>query len=118
MEIRFDVKKIKNKKQSQEWLWIEFKNAKGEDGWIHGDAHFVAFERNYDFIVVNRKEMVKMLNSGKIRYDLPFVDLAKKAKYRIYKRSGKPEEITQINVKDLKGLESYQLWKKQDAASE
>lgn len=118
MEIRFDVKKIKNKKQSQEWLWIEFKNAKGEDGWIHGDAHFVAFERNYDFIVVNRKEMVKMLNGGKIRYDLPFVDLAKKAKYRIYKRSGKPEEITQINIKDLKGLESYQLWKKQDAASE
>ena len=118
VEIRFDVKKIKNKKQSQEWLWIEFKNAKGEDGWIHGDAHFVAFERNYDFIVVNRKEMVKMLNGGKIRYDLPFVDLAKKAKYRIYKRSGKPEEITQINVKDLKSLESYQLWKKQDAASE
>jgi len=118
MEIRFDVKKIKNKKQSQEWLWIEFKNAKGEDGWIHGDAHFVAFERNYDFIVVNRKEMVKMLNSGKIRYDLPFVDLAKKAKYRIYKRSGKPEEITQINVKDLKDLKSYQVWKKQDAASE
>lgn len=118
LEIRFDVKKIKNKKQSQEWLWIEFKNAKGEDGWIHGDAHFVAFERNYDFVVVNRKEMVKMLNGGKIRYDLPFVGLAKKAKYRIYKRSGKPEEITQINVKDLKTLESYQVWKKQDAASE
>ena len=65
VEIRFDVKKIKNKKQSQEWLWIEFKNAKGEDGWIHGDAHFVAFERNYDFVVVNRKEMVKMLNGWK-----------------------------------------------------
>ena len=47
LEIRFDVKKIKNKKQSQEWLWIEFKNAKGEDGWIHGDAHFVAFERMF-----------------------------------------------------------------------
>lgn len=118
IDILFDVKKIKNKKQSQEWLWIEFKNAEGKDGWIHGDAQFVAFERNYDFVVVNRKEMVKMLNSGKIRYDLPFVTLAKKAKYRIYKRSGKLEEITQINVKDLKSLESCQVWKKQDAASE
>jgi len=118
INILFDVKKIKNKKQNQEWLWLEFKNASGEAGWIHGDAHFIAFERDYDFIVVNRKEMIKMLNNGKIRYDLPFVALAKKAKYRIYKRSGKPEEITQINVKDLKGLESYQLWKKQDAASE
>jgi len=118
IDIRFDVKKLKNKKQSQDWLWIEFKNSLGEDGWIHGHAHFIAFERVYDFIVVNRKELVNFLNSGKVRYDLPFVDLAKRAKYRIYKRSGKPEEITQINVKDLKGLKSYQLWKKQDAASE
>jgi hypothetical protein len=118
IEIRFDVKKLKNKKQSQDWLWIEFKNAKGERGWVHGDAQFVAFERKYDFIVVNRKELVQMLSNGKIRYDLPFVSLAKKAKYRVYKRGGKPEEITQIHIKDLKLLESFQCWKKQDAASE
>ena len=118
IEIRFDVKKIKNKKQSQEWLWVEFKNSLGEDGWIHGDSHFVAFERQYDFIVVNRKELVGMLNNGTVRYDLPFVKLAKRAKYRIYKRDGKKEEITQINIKDLQKLESYQLWEKRDAASD
>ena len=118
IEIRFDVKKMKNKKQSQEWLWVEFKNSLGEDGWIHGDAHFVAFERKYDFIVVNRKELVAMLNNNTVRYDLPFVKLAKRAKYRIYKRDGKKEEITQINIKDLKKLESYQLWEKRDAASD
>ena len=116
LEIRFDVKKIKNKKQSQEWLWIEFKNAQGKQGWVHGDAHFVAFERNYDFIVVNRKELLNFLNSGKkIRYDLPFVTLAKKAKYRIYKRPGKKEEITQIHIKDLKTFESFKIWKKENA---
>lgn len=116
IEIRFDLKKIKNKKQSQEWLWIEFKNSKGKQGWVHGDAHFVAFERNYDFIVVNRKELLNFLNSGKkIRYDLPFVTLAKKAKYRIYKRPGKKEEITQIHIKDLKTFESFQIWKKENA---
>lgn len=119
INILFDVKKVKNKKQSQEWLWIEFKNSQGKRGWIYGDAHFVAFERNYDFLVVNRKELLAMLNSGnKIRYDLPFVTLAKKAKYRIYKRSGKPEEITQINIKDLKSLESFQVWKKENAESD
>ena len=118
IEIRFDVKKIKNKKQSQEWLWVEFKNSLGEDGWIHGDAHFVAFERKYDFVVVNRKELVSMLNNNTVRYDLPFVKLAKRAKYRIYKRDGKREEITQINIKDLQKLESYQLWEKRDAASD
>ena len=119
MQIRFDVKKIKNKKQSQDWLWVEFKNAQGEDGWIHGESHFVAFERTYDFIVVNRKELLTMLSDGKkIRYDLPFVNLAKRAKYRIYKRAGTKEEITQISVKDLKKLKSYQLWEKKDAGAE
>mgnify|MGYP001596922280 CR=1 FL=1 len=118
ISLKFDVKKIKNKKQNQEWLWVEFKNSLGNNGWVHGDAHFVAFERNYDFIIVNRKELLEWLGSSKkIRYDLPFVNLAKKAKYRIYKRSGKKEEITQINAKDLESLKSYQLWKKQDAAS-
>lgn len=119
IDLRFDVKKIKNKKQNQDWLWIEFKNADGEPGWIHGDSHFVVFERNYDFIVVNRKELLAMLSDGKkIRYDLPFVNLAKKAKYRIYKRGGKKEEITQIHVKDLKTLKSYNVWLKKDAESE
>ena len=72
INLRFDVKKIKNLKQSQDWMWIEFKNS----------------------------------------------NLAKKAKYRIYKRAGKKEEITQINIKDIKDLESCQIWLKKDAASE
>lgn len=116
--LRFDVKKSKNKKQNEDWLWIEFKNSNGENGWIHGDAHFVAFQRHYDFIIVNRKELVSWLgSSSKIRYDLPFVNLAKRAKYRIYKRSDKHEQITQIHVDDLKKLKSFQLWKKEDAIS-
>jgi len=33
-------------------------------------------------------------------------------KYRIYKRAGKKEETSQVNVQDLKKLKSFQLWKK------
>tara|TARA_B100000242_G_C42853528_1_gene396268 strand:+ start:46 stop:552 length:507 start_codon:yes stop_codon:yes gene_type:complete len=116
--LRFDVKKSKNKKQNEDWLWIEFKNAQGESGWVHGDAHFVAFQRHEDFIIVNRKELVEWLgSSSKIRYDLPFVNLAKRAKYRIYQRNSKHEQITQIHINDLKQLKSFQLWKKKDAIS-
>ncbi len=116
--LRFDVKKSKNKKQNEDWLWIEFKNAQGESGWVHGDAHFVAFQRHEDFIIVNRKELVEWLgSSSKIRYDLPFVNLAKRAKYRIYQRNNKHEQITQIHINDLKQLKSFQLWKKKDAIS-
>jgi hypothetical protein len=118
IKIKVDVKKIKNKKQDQNWLWIEFKNASGRDGWVHGDAHFVVFERKEDFIFINRKELLSWISSSnKIRYDLPFVSLAKNAKYRVYKRSDKKDQITQIKVDDIKSLKSFQIWKKEDAAS-
>lgn len=119
IDLRFDLKKRKNKKQSEDWIWIEFKNSKGQPGWLHGNAHFIVFERQFDFIVVNRREFVDFLGScKKIRYDLPFVSLAKKAKYKIYKRPGKKEEITQINIKDLESLESFQVWNKLNAEQE
>lgn len=119
LDLRFDLKKRKNKKQSEEWIWVEFKNSKGQPGWLHGNAHFIAFERELDFLIVNRKELVDFLGScKKIRYDLPFVSLAKKAKYKIYKRPGKKEEITQINFIDLSGLKSFKIWKKEYAEAE
>jgi hypothetical protein len=118
IKIKVDLKKIKNIKQDQNWLWIEFKNASGREGWIHGDAHFVVFERKKDFIFVNRKELLSWIgSSNKVRYDLPFVNLAKKAKYRVYKRSDKKDEITQIKVDDIRNLKSFQIWKKPDGES-
>lgn len=113
VKIRIDLKKIKNKKQNQDWLWLEFKNPKGNPGWLHGDADFIVFERTNDFIFVNRKELVSWCGSSqKIRYDLPFVGLAKRAKYRIYKRAGTKEEVTQVELKEIKKLKSFQLWNK------
>ena len=113
-----DLKKIKNRKQDQAWLWIEFKNASGRQGWLYGDSHFVVFERKQDYIFINRKELLSWItSSNKIRYDLPFVGLAKRAKYRIYKRADKKDEITQIKVDDIKSLKSFQIWKKPDGES-
>ena len=118
ISIKVDLKKNKNKKKYEDWFWIEFRNSRGKPGWLHGDADFVIFDRSEDFIVANRKELLQWLNgSKKIRYDLPFVNLAKRAKYRIYKREDKLEEITQISIKDLKCLKSFQLWKKPNAAA-
>lgn len=115
--LRFDVKKCKNLKHNQSWLWIEFKNKSGEAGWIRGDSHFVAFERKNDFIILNRKELIEWLSAkANIRYDLPYVKLAKQSKYRIYRRPGTKEETTQVKVEDLKGLQSFKIWRK-DAIS-
>jgi len=111
--IKIDLKKIKNKKQNEDWLWLEFKNSYGNPGWLHGDAHFVVFERTEDFVFVNRKELISWCgSSSKIRYDLPFVSLAKQAKYRVYRRPNTKEEVCQVEIKELKKLKSFKVWKK------
>lgn len=113
LQLRVDLKKIKNKKQNEDWIWLEFKNGYGNPGWLHGDADFIIFERMDDFVVVNRKELVSWVGSSqKIRYDLPFVGLAKRAKYRIYRRPKTKEEVSQVELKELKKLKSFQIWKK------
>jgi len=118
VEVKVDVKarkktSRKDAKYNDEWQWIEFKNVQGKIGWVHGEADFIVFERVDDFIFVNRKELVAWLGAGKrIRYDLPFVNLAKLAKYKIYQRRGRRDEITQIKTQDILNLESAKIWEK------
>ena len=118
VEIKVDVKARKktsrrDKKYDDEWTWLEFKNVQGKRGWLYGDADFIVFERSEDFVFVNRQELVDFCSSGKkIRYDLPFVNLAKLAKYKIYQRSGRRDEITQIKMSDILNLESAKIWSK------
>ena len=103
----------KDNKYNDDWVWIEFKNVQGKDGWIYGDADFIVFERENDFIFVNRQELVDWLGScKKIRYDLPFVTLAKLARYKIYQRRGRRDEITQVKMSDILKLESAKKWSK------
>ena len=47
-----------------------------------------------------------------VRWDLPYVSNPWSAKYRLYRRSGNLETITQIQVEDLLNIEGSQTWKK------
>ena len=77
----------KNGKSANSWVYIEFQGSKGDEGWIYGDADFIAFETNVSFILVPRKTMLNFLSSEElIRWDLPFVDKPWNAKYRLYRR--------------------------------
>ena len=55
----FAVKRRKSKKKSKyldRWTWIEYRRAGRKDGWVYGSAHFIAFERSNDFVVVSRMD--------------------------------------------------------------
>ena len=113
----FAVKRKKNKQHSKyydRWIWLEYKKHQNQDGWIYGPAHFIAFERSKDFVIISRKVLLEFVNSKycKVRWDAPFVKNAKDAKYRIYQNTRNGSQISQILIKDILNLEGVAVWQK------
>ena len=112
----FAIKRRKKNKSSRyldRWTWLEFNGREGSDGWLYGPAHFIAFERSKDYIVVSRKALLEHVQKeGRIRWDMPFVAVPKEAKYKIYKNPKTQAVITQILSKEILKLEGAQSCKK------
>jgi hypothetical protein len=114
--MRFAVKRRKKNKSSRyldRWTWLEFNSSGGGDGWLYGLAHFIAFERSGDYIVVSRKALLSHVQKeGRIRWDQPFVPIPKEAKYKLYKNPKTLAVISQILSKEILKLEGAERWKK------
>ena len=111
-KVTVDIKK-KNSKNANKWVWIEYETSNGKKGWIYGMAQFIVFETSQSFIFVNRKKLLNWLSSSQmVRWDMPHVSNPWSAKYRLYRRSGTLETITQIQVDDLLNVPDTQVWKK------
>ena len=111
-QVTVDIKK-KNGKNSNQWVYIEYKNSKGGEGWLYGGAQFVVFETSSSFIFVPRKALINYLNSSQcVRWDLPYVDQSWRSKYRLFRRPNTLEIISQIKVSDLFNVKGHQVWKK------
>lgn len=110
----FDVKarkKVNRTDSSTEdsLVWIEFKNVAGADGWLYGAADYIAFEREADFLIINRLNLVtlceRIIQNKK-------VTSAKDALYAKYTRAGRKDEISLIKMEDiLNGMKTY-IWLK------
>lgn len=101
----------KDKKFNDEWIWLEIKNVTGRDGWLYGKADFIVFEREQDFVLCPRKSLVELVNET-VRFDLSFVENAFQAKYRIYQRKGRRDQITQVKMQDILNQKGTVLWNK------
>jgi hypothetical protein len=110
--VKIDLKK-KNANNPNHWVYIEFENSKGGQGWLHGISDFIVFETGKSFIFVPRKALLNMLsNSSLVRWDLPYVDKAWYSKYRLFRRPNTLETTSQINVKDLLSVKGVEIWPK------
>ena len=117
---------VKARKKSQrnsshfndDWVWLEFVNVNGNNGWLKGRADYIAFERKKDFIIVPRgpllnwaKEQIKIKNKG-----ISVKAMAKNvadSRYKYYTRGGREDLLTQVHINDiLSGITGIKIWKK------
>ena len=108
MTAMVDVKSRSN--NNDEWLWSEFKNVSGKEGWIHGIADFIAFETRSSFVVCYRKELCDWcLDHVELKNTVTSED---EAEYIAYSRKGKQDLIAKVLIEDVTKLPHSQVWKK------
>lgn len=102
-------KKIKRKdeKVNDDLLWIEFKNVRGMRGWLYGSADLIAFERENDFVMVNRKLLARLCERlcdlTKLNVDV------KMPLYTGYQRRDRSDLLSLIKMSDILQNIKYSL---------
>lgn len=90
-------------------VWLEFKNVQGKTGWVHGEADWIAFEREEDFVLVKRHDLAmlgeKLCSLG------DRVAVGRDALYKGYQRSGRKDLLSIVKMSDVLGL-YHQIWTK------
>lgn len=111
----FDVKARKklsasHKDYNDDWIWVEFKNADGFQGWLYGDADYIAFEKKDYYLIVDR---ISLLNFSlkAVDFSKEFARFSEDAKYRLYNRRD-AEEIALIKTSDVKKIKRTSVWEK------
>ena len=91
-------------------IWCEFKNVRGDKGWLYGGATIIAFDMPEEggFSIVNRAELKEYCEQN-----VEEISVARKrnAYKKKYTRSGRSDVITKLKLEDLKLLPSYRVWK-------
>ena len=90
-------------------IWVEFKNVRGDDGWLYGGATIIAFDMPEEggFSIVDRDELAffceKHVKEEKVTDK-------KHAYLKKYTRKDRQDVISILKLHDLKALMSYRVW--------
>ena len=114
VKVALKARKKTNRKQknyNDKWAWIELRTVDGSFGWLYGDSDFIIFELKKSYVFVNRKRLLQYINSN-IDFDLPFVQNSWEAKYKVYQRKDKLDQITQVKMANILKLDNVYTWEK------
>jgi hypothetical protein len=106
----------RNKNFNDDWTWLEITSVNGKPGWLRSGPDFIAFEREGDFIISNRETLYDWLvNKSSAKESIKskdYVETAREAKYKIYRRRGRKDELVQVKMEDILNLETTSCWNK------
>jgi hypothetical protein len=113
---KVDVKSLKRKSRADkelqdEFLWIELHSVrKNNKGWLYdGNADLIAFELSKSFRLVERLELIKLVQKL-VDFETK-VTSSKDALYKVYSRKDRPDLLTMIKSDDLSEIK-YVDWEK------
>ena len=107
---KFDVKGMKKFNRSDDQVQdqmalVELTNVRGNPGWIKGKADYIALERKDYWLIVDREELLRMVekNLGE-----PSAWSFKKTPYAIYdrKKFGKQDQFCWVPFEDIEDLDN------------
>jgi len=101
-ELEFSV----DVKGAKEQVVLEYKNVRGNDGWIYGKAQYIAFlsPSKDHFLLVPRK---KLLDLAKRFKTAPY---GYKELYKLYSRKDRNDLMTFVKWEDIAKLKNTKTW--------
>ena len=95
-------------------VWIEFNNVRGNLGWLYGKADKIAFERDFDFVLVDRESLREYCEAT---VSPVIVKSTAEAIYKSFQREGRKDVISRVPMKDILHPYSFtvgtEIWKKE-----
>ena len=104
-DVNIDVKGAKRRNRmdnssNSRYIWVEFKNVRGDNGWLYGKADYIAFHNDDEnvFCVVDRKDLVSLCERV---CDDSFVKYPTEALYHKYTREGRKDVLSMLYFDDI-----------------
>ncbi len=124
LTLKVDVKSRKrtsrkDKKIKEDWIWLEYRNVEGKNGWLVGESTHIAFEREHEFVLVPRenlfnwsKKAIADHNGGEMTIKCKAKN-ARDARYKYYTRWERDDLLTQVSYEDMvKQVSGIEIWEK------
>jgi hypothetical protein len=112
---KFDVKALKKINRyddsfQDDMAWVEGVNVNGEKGWLQGKADYIVFERNHEWLVVERQGLFDWTTHKLIKNGYK----QGKELYSVYQRKGRQDKLTLIKYSDIPQEHIIRLNKKRE----